>query len=202
MKSKCFAGIAVVAGALLLSASAPAQDFSAQGISHGGAGNTITSKVFASGGKVRIESQEENVPAVERGSYSILDLMQQASYVVNPGRKTVLQQSPVQARTNLAQFNGDPCAQRNQGASNSGTCGKAGTETINGRSADRYEVRQSLRGQPYNVNIWVDARLHIVLKMEMNGAAMYELRDVHEGPQPAALFEIPADYQKVTLQGR
>jgi len=25
---------------------------------------------------------------------------------------------------------------------------------------------------------------------------------VHEGPQPAALFEIPADYQKVTLQGR
>jgi hypothetical protein len=38
--------------------------------------------------------------------------------------------------------------------------------------------------------------------MEMNGAAMYELRDVHEGPQPPALFEIPADYQKVTLQGR
>jgi hypothetical protein len=208
MKFKCSANYIAVVGALLFALPAAAQEFSAQGISHDSAGNTTTSKVYASGGKVRIESQggaPNNGPPDARGSYSILDLAQQTSFVIDPARKVVLQQPPVRARTSLAEFTAgaDPCARfRNPRTSGTGTCAKIGVEMLNGRTADRYEVKESLGGQPYNMNLWIDSRLHIVLKMEMPRGMLYELRDLREGPQPASLFELPADYQKLIMPGR
>jgi hypothetical protein len=185
-----------IAGALVLSVPAFAQEFSAQGITHAGAG-TITAKVFASGGKVRIEANDQpGTPAADSGAYTILDVAKQTSVVVSPGRKTVIQQSPAQARTNLAQYGGDPCA-RNPGASATSTCAKTGTETIGGRTADKYELKTSVRGQSLTVNVWIDTRLRIVLKSDMQGSLTYELQNVQEGPQPASLFEMPAGYQKV-----
>lgn len=76
-----------------------------------------------------------------------------------------------------------------------GTCHKVGTETVNGRSAVKFEGTNS-RGEPGTV--WVDPKLRFPIKWQgkNNGG---ELRNISEGSQPASLFEIPSDYKKFEM---
>src|SRR6202140_5847978 len=78
---------------------ARAQEFSATGVARDTTGNVVKSKIYMSGGKVRLDPQE-TVSANEQ-AYSLLDLAQRTSTVVNMGQKTYIQQSPAQARQSL-----------------------------------------------------------------------------------------------------
>jgi hypothetical protein len=82
----------------------------------------------------------------------------------------------------------DPCA-GNPGA----TCKKAGTETVNGRSCDKWEMTDK-SGKAET--IWMDQKLHFPIKV-INGNITTQHTNVKEGPQDASLFKVPAGYQKL-----
>ncbi len=76
-----------------------------------------------------------------------------------------------------------------------GTCHKVGTETVNGRSAVKYEGTNS-SGEPSSV--WLDPKLRFPVKWQGKSSAG-ELRNIQEGTQSASLFEIPAGYTKMDI---
>jgi hypothetical protein len=81
--------------------------------------------------------------------------------------------------------------ERNQG----GTCHKVGNETVNGRSAVKYEGTNS-SGEPSSV--WLDPKLRFPVKWQGEPSAG-ELRNIQESTQSANLFEIPAGYTKTDI---
>jgi hypothetical protein len=76
-----------------------------------------------------------------------------------------------------------------------GTCKQLSDESVNGRAALRYEATDSNGAIR---RFWFDRKLRVMVKWEAgkNGG---EMRNIQEGPQPSALFEIPAGYTKSTM---
>jgi hypothetical protein len=74
-----------------------------------------------------------------------------------------------------------------------------GTETISGRETEKYEVvyQDKVKDKEQTINIWLSKDLQFPLKSSnVDGSWSVEYTDVKEGPQPAAMFELPADYKK------
>ena len=57
-------------------------------------------------------------------------------------------------------------------------------------------------GQTVTGHVWLDAQWHFILKEALGMGMTGELQNIKEGPQPASLFEVPADYHKTTMQDR
>jgi hypothetical protein len=81
----------------------------------------------------------------------------------------------------------DPCAGR-EGA----TCKKLGTESINGRTCDKWEVTQ--KGGKTET-LWIDQKLHFPIKI-VNGDITTQYTNIKEGPQDPSLFKVPDGYRK------
>jgi hypothetical protein len=79
-----------------------------------------------------------------------------------------------------------------------GSCHKAGTETVNGRSCVKYEGTNA-NGETGTV--WLDPKLRFPVKWQGKNSETWELRNIEEGSQPASLFEIPAGYTKFDMGG-
>jgi hypothetical protein len=80
-----------------------------------------------------------------------------------------------------------------------GSCRKVGPETVNGRSAIKYQGNNAKGDVDY---IWIDSKLRFPVKWQGKPEQSGELRNIQEGPQPADLFEIPADYAKLDLASK
>ena len=77
------------------------------------------------------------------------------------------------------------------------TCKNLGTETVNGRTTDHWQVTH----KDGNVsNVWIDNSLHFPIKTVSEGTT-WQLTNIKEGPQDASLFQIPSDYRKMELPG-
>src|SRR5579871_675061 len=68
------------------------------------------------------------------------------------------------------------------------TCHSLGSESVNGRPAEKWEVTASVDSE--SGAFWIDQRLRIVSKAVDKHSTM-EMRNIREGPQPATLFEAP-----------
>lgn len=81
---------------------------------------------------------------------------------------------------------------------------REGREDVNGVPATRYRIAQNDQdGRATPGRLWVSDH-GIALRMRVDstsGPVHMELRDLQVGPQPAALFEPPADYQRISLGG-
>ena len=73
---------------------------------------------------------------------------------------------------------------------------------INGRNAEKWELVLTMGGQTVTGHVWLDARWHFIVKEALGMGMTGELQNIKEGPQPASLFEVPADYHKMTMQDR
>jgi hypothetical protein len=198
-------GVRIVIVTLLVACAfavaARAQEFSATGVAHDTTGHVVKSKIYMSGSKVRLDPQE--IVSANEQAYGILDLAQRTSIVINPNLKTYTQQSPIQARQSLQFYaTGAPPPCPPAGA----TCKDDGPDMVNGRGAEKWEISQSMQGQALLTRVWVDTKLHVWSKVEvMAGTAIVmsnELQDIHEGPQPASLFVIPAGFREMTIPRR
>ena len=108
---------------------------------------------------------------------------------------------------------GDPCSQWNTAINPFGafaknskngqvphwTCTSLGTESVNGRPAQKWAVASN---DPSDgpMTIWVDDRLHVLSRSQGKNGTM-EMRNIHEGAQPDSLFTPPASYEKITISG-
>ncbi len=179
-------------GLFLTFGSLPAlsQQFSAD-LVHVKPGGAAPAKVFVSGDKMRFE-----VGSGQRGLIEIVDLKQQTGYMLLPENNTYTVLQPERISPTVPFFHpADPeaaCAAWEKIVNKPRTCTKVGDETVNGREAVKY------KGTAQNGDTgsaWVDRKLRFVIKWEgqVNSA---ELQNIKEGPQSAALFEIPKDYSK------
>jgi hypothetical protein len=179
---------------LFLAATLSAQtDFSAV-MTNSWGGTPQTYKIFVSGDKVRVES----VPAAGSAP-SILDMTSRVTRVVVAEKKTYMQGPPgVSLQRGYALFRApdveNACDLWLKLVFRSGsTCHKIGSAELNGRKAIEYEGKSS-EGDPSHV--WIDTKLAFPIKWDSKGGGG-ALRDIQEGPQPAALFEIPAGFTKI-----
>ena len=75
-------------------------------------------------------------------------------------------------------------------------CQKVGTETVNGRSCDKW-VMTNKNGA--TTTAWIDQKLLYPVKTVSSEGSTWELSNIKEGAQPASLFQPPAGYQKMDL---
>ena len=89
-------------------------------------------------------------------------------------------------------FKGDPCTfSKDQGS----TCKKLGTETVNGRSCDKWEVTEKSGRKE---TLWIDQKLHFPIRMT-DGEITSDFTNIKEGAQDASLFKVPAGYRKFDM---
>lgn len=67
-------------------------------------------------------------------------------------------------------------------------CRKVATETLGGRAVEKWEYGEGGR----TVRVWTDVKLGGVPVR----SDLFELKSIFEGPQEAALFELPAGYEE------
>lgn len=101
--------------------------------------------------------------------------------------------NPLTQRTPKWQdFKGDPCTfNKDQNA----TCKKLGTEAVNGRSCDKWEVTEK---SGHKETLWIDQKLHFPVKTT-DGQMTTEFTNIKEGAQDASLFKVPAGYRKFDM---
>jgi len=190
-------------GLLVVSQVALSQEFSADVVNLKQS-NMAAKKVYAAKDKVRVDLEGRN------GSFGpsalILDDVQRKPIALLPAQHMYMEAPLAMAAPLITQFwrvsdVDDACPQWKKTAeqanrnSKFGTCTKVGSDDVNGRSTVKYKGVSTDGNTSY---VWVDARLHCVVKMEDSTTGM-ELRNIQEGAQPASLFEIPAGYSKLDI---
>ena len=157
-------------------------------------------KVYFSKDKVRFESTNKDPRS--GGGIAIINLTTQSTTVLMT-QQHMYMEAPSQMASQRMAYNffrtGDvesACSDWMQLPQNKGgKCHKVGSDTVNGRSAVKYEGTNA-KGETGTV--WLDPKLRFPVKWEgKNGG--WELRNIQEGSQPASLFEIPEGYTKFEI---
>jgi hypothetical protein len=77
------------------------------------------------------------------------------------------------------------------------TCHSAGSDVVNGRPAQKWAVTTTdANGTTHAGYAWIDSKLHVVSRSQDKDSRM-DLMNIQEGPQPDAVFQIPAGYHQV-----
>jgi hypothetical protein len=145
-------------------------------------GVTIVQHLYRDGDKLRLESQQGPETQI-----ILLRKDQKKVYTILPARKLVLESS--YRDTGSAANLGIP---KEAGAS----WVLEGKETIRGHACAKYRMKGSQKG----AYIWVEEADKFPLRVAlMDGRTVVDWDQYQAGPQPAALFELPADYQKISM---
>lgn len=76
-----------------------------------------------------------------------------------------------------------------------------GHETVSGRPTTKYRVVYETQGRHESIFQWIDEGAHIPVKTAaVDGSWSSEFRNISTGPQNPELFEIPAGYNKMSIQ--
>jgi hypothetical protein len=172
---------AIAASAILFSFSnivpAFSQEFSSNVITKTKEG-TVNGKVFVSKDKIRMEMES---------AISIARTDKKMVWMLLPKEK-IYMEMPMGAENTVTLMNKVP-----------GEISRKllGTETIDGRVTEKYEVEYQDKDKKQTIHIWLSKDLQFPLKSSnVDGSWSVEYTDVKEGSQPGALFELPADYKK------
>jgi outer membrane lipoprotein-sorting protein len=186
---------------LLLGSLAYTQDFSADLVSTSKQGKQHTAKIYVSSNKMRIETAE-----MAKTGAAIVDFANNSEIVVMDQQHMYMQMPLRQlAESRLTFWRPDPtdaCPQWQKMAATFkdtkdriASCRKVGNDVVNGRPAIKYEGT-SAEGKTGTA--WVDPKLRYVIKWQGTDSSM-EVQNIHEGSQPASLFEPPAGYRKFEM---
>jgi outer membrane lipoprotein-sorting protein len=178
------------------------QPFSADMSQTSANGNVnMKGKVFISIPKFRMDMTDsgQRQPGPFGGKTSmIVDGDSKMAYMLMPEQQMYME-FPTDANSPFAQrapkwqdFKGDPCTFGNR---QDATCKKVGTETINGRSCDKWEVTDK---SGHKETLWIDQKLHFPIK-STDGQMTTEFTNIKEGAQDASLFKVPAGYHKIDV---
>jgi hypothetical protein len=191
----------------LLTASVYAQQFSADGVDLRPDRRQNPVKLYVSNDKMRYEVHDAQDKMSGSNVAMIWDTARQTRYVLMMDRHMYMDYSPLLASKlpivpiwHPSDIN-NACPEWQKFVdqfhdSKWGTCHKVGSDTLNGRSTIKYSGTSS---DGKSGNVWIDAKLHYVTKLQDQDGGGFELRNIQEGPQPANLFEVPPGYQKFDM---
>jgi hypothetical protein len=138
---------------------------------------TRTSKVYVDGGKIRAETTigPAHIISIVRPDKNVV-------YMLMPAQKMYAENPIGDAKDWLTQASGKNTKRE-----------LLGTETVQGQRCDKYRV-SSEHGAVF---FWINKDTNTPVQLESADKIMrMEWRNVQVGPQPASLFEPPADYTK------
>lgn len=174
------------------------------------------SRIYLGDGKIRLESEDtSSIGAI------VLDPAHGTTLLVNDPAKSYIDAGMFTSIVTIGfaplmrvlrpAGAGDPCTQWNSAINPFGafvkrdngtppphySCQSLGTESVNGRGAHKWAVTSN---DPNDraMTIWVDDRLHVLSRSE-DAHDKWEMRNIHEGPQPDSLFTPPAGYKKLSM---
>jgi hypothetical protein len=189
---------------VLLSIPLFAQSFSADFVSTRTGGVGSAGKLYVSNDKARFESDRQ---AASGGKPVILlDLTQHLTTMLLPARKMyVTYPQGIGVNVPIWRLNdtSNACtewemyAKQMKTESKMKSCKKLGNESLDGRSAVKYEIASTDAAVSH---VWVDPKLHTMLKHESPQGTV-ELKNIKEGSQAANLFTIPDGYEKMSAPG-
>jgi outer membrane lipoprotein-sorting protein len=174
------------------------QPFSADFSTTSSNGNVhMTGKFFFSLPKMRMDMADSGRQAA--GPFSgkmsmIMDGSSKIAYMLMIDQQMYMefpmdQNNPmVQRMPKFQTFSGDPCS-----VTEGATCKKLGTETISGRTCDKWEMAEK-NGE--KETLWIDQKLHFPIKTVSDKGMTTEFTNIKEGAQDAALFKVPPGFRK------
>lgn len=184
----------------LLCAAAFAQEFNADIVTTDRKETGVSTKIYVSKSKMRFESQGQQRQAgtvILNSDTQMMDIIMPAQHMYmenHIGQGPTKQQHLFNYLYAVDVENACPDWQK-MTEHTGGNCQKVGDDTANGRAAVKYAIT-SAEGK--NSTVWIDKSLKFPIKWQDQDSSG-ELQNIHEGPQPAALFEIPAGYQKFDM---
>jgi hypothetical protein len=182
----------------MLGTAALAQEFNADIVTNDKKETGQSSKIYVSKNKMRFENQQQR-----QAGTVLLDSDTQMMDIIMPDRHMYMEsrigQGPMHQHTfrffqAVDVENACPDWQKMTDRPG-GSCQRVGDESTNGRAAVKYTIT-SAEGK--SGAVWLDKSLKFPVKWQGEDGSG-ELQNIHEGPQPAALFEIPAGYQKFDM---
>ncbi|OGX29825.1 MAG: hypothetical protein A2705_00895 [Omnitrophica WOR_2 bacterium RIFCSPHIGHO2_01_FULL_52_10] len=182
MRKKMFNVLSVVFVSMLLpTIRAEAQEFSAQMISRTGK-ETVNAKIYVAQDKVRMEMPE---------SVMIIRRDKNLSWMLMPADKMYMEHPVDMSSSPKVSKNFDGEIERVA----------MGTEAVDGQPAEKFQVTYPEKGKNVSVYQWLRGG-EIPIKVEaVDGTWSMEYEDLKTGPQPADLFEVPAEYEKFAMPG-
>jgi hypothetical protein len=164
-------------------------------------GELMRSKIYESNGRRRMETRTFWPPGNEdsvRVSLRLQGLYRET--VLDPVERTATDLEdpytlPWPDTRRLIVRGESPCTGRPELA-----CERLGTERVGGHSTQRWRmVPREPQRQWAAVTVWVAPGLGgLIVRTEQPTGLSSELTDIHLGPQPESLFQIPAGYQRVS----
>lgn len=156
-----------------------AADFSADMVSKF-ENETMTTKVYVSGEKTRMDMQGN--PMIIRNDKKI-------SWILMPTEKMYMEH-PVNVST---------APKTSIAFDNETERTSLGMDTVDGQQAEKFQVTYMDEGKAVSVYQWI-VNQAIPIKIEaLDGSFGMEYKNLSVAPQPADLFEIPADYTKMVM---
>jgi hypothetical protein len=151
-------------------------------------------KVYFSGSKVRYEMNMKGHEAI-----MIHDMPSKVTYMLMPQQMMYMEfhgdkMGPRGSRLpDLKAFDpANPCA-----AAEGMTCKKVGSETVNGRSTEKWIFTSK---DNKTSTVWLDNKLHFPIRTVSDDAEM-NMNNIKEGMPESALFVIPPAYRKFEMGG-
>jgi len=196
---RLFLVLGILAGLGLSSTLGAAQQFAADLVGTGVGSGTAQSpgKIYVSNSKVRIE-----IPDFPGGLF-LLDGNAHTAYFVKPAQQVFMdaKQSTWLTQILVPVDPDNPCKEWRAMAEIAGAvdqgrqwrCNRLGQESAHGRNAIKYRAI-SPQGAPYY--FWIDPQLGFAVSVQREDSATIDLENVQEGPPPAGLFAIPANFSK------
>ena len=182
----------LMGAAVCLQAQAP-PEFKADLLMSGGrGGDTIRGKMYFGAAKIRMEMSVGGEKQI-----MIVDTAKKVQYFIMPEDEMYMEMRndasmPGAPKTPKVEVmdpanpcSGDPKA----------NCKKLGTETVNGRATEKWQVEMSRE----KATMWIDQKLHIPIKTVSSDGLTTEFSNLAEGKQDANLFVIPAGYEKMDM---
>jgi hypothetical protein len=190
--------------ALVVSAPAFAQEFSADVTNRMAGGNVSTGKIYQTPDKTRFDMTVA-LFGKTMDTRMIIDRRARLIYVVQPQQKTILVNHVLElagSPSGTGSSTTNPCDDlmrliNPMAAGQQFTCKLLGHEAVSGRSADKWQMDAKWLGGP--ALLWVDPQVRTAIKWTLADGTSGELQNISVGAQPASLFELPADYRRQDL---
>jgi len=164
------------------------------------AGQVMNAKYFVGKDRIRMDMMVGGMPA---GSHiTVFDGDQVTMYMLMPQMKQYMKsvgtQEALEDEIPALMFGSPEDADHPCRSDPEISCEKIGSDTLLGRSVDKYLVKAVEDGVPTESTMWFDRELLFPIKIEADEGNM-EATSIEIGAQPADAFEIPAGYSEMQM---
>ncbi len=152
-------------------------------------GQDMTGRIFVDRPGMRMEQT-----ALGQQTIVLVRFGERSTTVLMPAEKTYMEMPQSGGAGAMAAQMGDgPCGGYQRST-------KLGREILQGRKVEKIRCQApKIPYLPATTTIWYDHNLDFVILQETGPGDRFELRNIEEGAQPAALFEIPQGYSKMVM---